>query len=219
MANKKDSDRSVKQCPEGTILFREGEVGDRMYVIKSGVVRLTKQVMDQRVTLEDLGSGEFCGGLALVNDQPRATTATVLEDASIIGIDAAQFENMLRNNTEIALRMLKKISQRLTHAHYRISNLILRDNKARLLHQLRQEVRAYTSARGKTIHHPTPLPDNLADILSLEIGEIKHLLNQLIHDELISVDRKGYFQILDEAALERYLMYLELHDRFGGRSN
>lgn len=213
MANK-DADKGVKQCQVGTVLFREGDEGDRMYVIKSGLVRISKKVQDMEVTIEELGAGEFCGELALVNKQPRAVTATVIGEARVIPIDAAQFESMLRSNSDIALRMLKKMSQRLTRAQYRISNLTLRTNKARVLHQLRQEVRQFAEAKGKTVHHPTPLPDNLAEVLALEFGEIKRILNQLVHDELISIDRKGYFQILDSAAFERYLKFLELHDRF-----
>lgn len=217
--NTDTADKGAKQRAAGTVLFREGEVGDRMYVIKSGYVRLTKQVCEDTVAIEDLGPGEFCGELALVNGQPRPTTATVIEDASIITVDAVQFESMLKGNSDIALRMLKKMSQRLTRAQYRISNLALRTNKARVLHQLRQEVRHHAERKGKSVHHPTPIPDNLADVLALEIGEVKELLGQFVHDELISIDRNGYFQILDVAAMERYLKFLELGDRFEFRSN
>ena len=86
-----------------------------------------------------------------------------------------------------------------------------------MLHQLRQEVRQYAELKGKSVHHPTPLPDNLADVLALEIGEVKELLTQFVHDELISIDREGYFQIIDSVAFERYLRYLELGDRFDFR--
>ena len=215
---KKDADdKGIKQCAAGTVLFREGDEGDRMYVIKSGYVRITKRVCDAVVTIEDLGPGEFCGEIALVNKQPRPVTATVLEDANLILIDADKFESMLKSNSDISLRMLKKMSQRLTQAQYRISNLVLRNNQARVLHQLREEVRQYAEIKGKSVHHPTPLPDNLADVLALEIGEVKEVLTQFVHDELISIDREGYFQILDSAAFERYLRYLELGDRFDFR--
>lgn len=218
MATKNEADKGVEQCDAGTVLFNEGEKGDRMYVIRSGYVRLTKQIFDTTITLEDLGPGEFCGELALINDEPRPITATVLEDAAIIPIDRGQFEAMLKGNSEIALRMLKKISQRLTRAQYRISNLVLRSNRGRVLHQLRHEVRQYAEARGKTVHHPTPVPDNLADVLALELGEVKQLLNELVHDELISIDANGYFQLLDVGAIDRYLKYIELQDRFEFRS-
>ena len=213
--NTKDaSEKGVKRYAAGTVIFREGEQGERMYVVRSGLVRLTRTIYGTEVVIDEVGPGEFCGEIALVNQQPRTATAVVARDADIITIDAPQFETMMRSNPEIALRMLKKMSERLTRAHYRISNLTLRNNKARLLHQLRNEVKQYAEAKGKSVHHPTPLPENLGDVLALEFGELKQILNQLVHDELISIDRNGYFQIVDPTAFDRYLQYLELQQRF-----
>ena len=210
MAQTNDQDKGVKQCPAGTILFREGEDGDRLYVIKSGLVRLTKRSMQKEILVEELGAGEFCGELSLVTSQPRTVTAVVAEDAALIQIDASQFEQMVRSNSDISLRMLKKMSQRLTHTHWRISTLSFRTTMARLVHQLRSEA----LRSGRDMVSLTALPDNLAELLDLELGELKRLLGQLVRDELISIDARGYFQILDPMQLERYLTYLELQDRF-----
>lgn len=206
------NDKGVKQCPAGTVLFREGEKGDKMYVLKSGRVRLTKRVQQASIILEDLNAGAFCGELSMVNDQPRPVTATVLEDAAVIRIDASQFENMLRSNSDIAVRMMKRMTQRLTRAQYRLVNFSLRKTKARLMHQLRQE--AILRSEGGVPRALTPIPDNIAGILGLEIGELKRLLTQLVRDDLITVHPDGNFQIVDPQSYDRFLNYLELHDRF-----
>ncbi len=209
---KKSSDKGVKQCPAGTVLFREGEQGKKMYVIKSGHVRLTKKVQDHAIVLEDLGAGSFCGELSMVNEQPRPVTATVIKDAAIIQIDASQFENMLRSNSDIAVRMMKRMTERLTRAQYRVSNFSLRTTKARLMHQLRYEVLAQSD--GGSLHATVAIPDNIASVLGLEIGELKRLLTGLVKDDLITIDQRGQFQIVDPQAYDRYLRYLELSDRF-----
>ncbi len=177
-----------------------------MYVIKAGQVRMSKKIHDTEVVVEELGAGEFCGELAILGQQPRPVTAMVIQDASVIQIDVAQFEAMVKGNSDIAMRMMKKLAQRLTEAQYRVSNLILRTSKARVLHQLRAEAQ-----RGA---EETPIPDNIAEVLALEIGEIKQILNQLVRDDLITIDKRGYFSIVDWEAYDRYLRYLELHDRF-----
>ncbi|MFB6374425.1 MAG: Crp/Fnr family transcriptional regulator, partial [Bradymonadaceae bacterium] len=205
------SDKSVVQCPAGTVLFREGETGKNMFVVKSGRVRLRKSVHNSDVVVDELGAGAFCGELALINDQPRPVTATVIEDASLLKVGAGQFEKMVRKNPDIAVRMLKKMGQRLTEAQFKVSNLILRTPEGRLLRQLRQE-----AIRAGDDDDPTskaPIPDDLADALALEIGEVKELLNGLVNREMISVDDKGYFEIVDPEAYDRYLSYLELQDR------
>lgn len=199
-------DKGVTQCSVGTVLFREGETGKKMYVIKSGRVRMTKIVQDTSVTVEVLGAGDFCGEIALITDQPRPTTATVVADASVIQIDGAQFENMMRSNSDIALRMLKKMSKRLTESQFRVANFTLRTTRGRLMHQLHREA---SHQEGKAA-----LPDNLADVLGLTIGEVKRLLSELLQDDLIEIDKKGFFQIVDQEGFEQYLKYLELHDRF-----
>lgn len=185
-----------------------------MYVIKSGRVRLTKKVHDAEIVVEELSNGEFCGELAMLGSAQRPVTAVVIEEASVIQVKSNQFEDMIRGNTDIALRMLKKLTQRLTEAQYRVSNLILRSDTARVLHQLRAEALQET---GK-VEALTPIPDNLADVLAMEIGQVKRVLNQLVRDEMITVDKRGYFQIIDPPAFDRYLQYLELHDRFGDLS-
>ncbi len=204
------SEKGVKQCSAGTVLFREGEEGNRMYVIKSGRVRLTKKIHDSELVVEELSAGEFCGELAMLGTARRPVSAVVIEDASVIQVQTGQFESMIKGNTDIALRMLKKLTQRLTQAQYRVTNLILRSNTARVLHQLRAEA----EHRNDEVTMATPLPENLADVLAIEIGEIKKVLSQLVRDELITIDKRGYFQIQDPMAYDRYLRYLELHDRF-----
>ncbi|QED26091.1 Crp/Fnr family transcriptional regulator [Microvenator marinus] len=212
MATKgKDSEKGVTSCAAGTVLFKEGETGTKMYVIKSGRIRMSKRVFDTDVTVEELGAGDFCGEIALLNEQPRPTTATVLADATVIQVDAAQFENMIRSNSDIAVRMLKKMSQRLIQSQFRLSNFALRTTKGRLLHQLRAES---SVAGGK----PSPIPDNLVDVLGLELGEIKVLLSEFVKDDLISIDKRGFFTITDPVAFDRYLKYLELNDHFEFRN-
>ncbi len=207
------NDKGVLQCPAGTILFREGDEGNRMYVIRTGQVRISKRVHDTEITIEELGAGEFCGELAILGQHLRPTTALVVQDASVIQIDVAQFEAMVKGNSEIALRMMKKLAQRLTESQYRVSNLILRTSKARVLHQLRAEAQRGLRA-DSTAQQPVLIPDNLADVLAIEIGELKLILNQLVRDELIMIDKRGQFEIVDFEAYDRYLRYLELHDRF-----
>lgn len=204
------SDKGVRDCAAGTVLFREGEQGDRMYVIKSGRVQLTKQVHDSEIVVEELSDGEFCGELAMLGTAKRPVTAVVIDDAKVIQVQTDQFEDMVRGNADIALRMLKKLTQRLTESQYRVSNLVLRSNMGRILHQLRAEA----ENRNGDMTAKTPIPDDLAEALAIEVGEVKKVLSKLVRDEMIAIDDRGHFQILDPASYDRYLQYLELDDRF-----
>lgn len=201
----------MTRCPTGTVLFREGEIGNKMYVIKSGRVRMTKRIFDTDIVIEELAAGDFCGEIALLSEQARPTTATVTHEAVVIQIDASQFENMLRSNADISIRMMKKMAKRLTEAQFRISNFALRKTKARMLHQLKAE---WGHAGAKA----TPIPDNLPEVLGIEFGEMRKLLGELVRDDIINVDKRGMLTVVDEPAMDRYIRYLELQDHFEYRN-
>jgi hypothetical protein len=98
----------------GDAVYQEGDVGMMMYVIQSGVVELFREVNGQRISYGALEKGDFFGEMSLLLErQNRTTSAVVLEDASLVEIDATLFDKMIRGNIEIAVRMMRKLSLRL----------------------------------------------------------------------------------------------------------
>jgi len=192
----------------GTVLFREGEVGKRIYVINEGRIKLTKRVHQTESLIEVLGPGEFCGELALVTEAPHPVTAVVLEAAKLLIVDAKQFETMVRSNAEIALRMMRKLAGRLTEAQFRIVNFQFRRPMGRLLHQLKWEVAVSEDDA------PPLVPDDLSEVLGLTRTEVKTMIDKAVSEGLIKVAKDGTFSIPDEEAVDQYLGYLELKDRF-----
>jgi CRP/FNR family transcriptional regulator, cyclic AMP receptor protein len=71
--------RIAREFHAGDVLFREGETGEEMYVIQSGLVQLLKRVGPDERALATLGRGEFLGEMAILNGKPRTATAVVLE--------------------------------------------------------------------------------------------------------------------------------------------
>src|SRR5262249_7959099 len=62
----------VRKHPSGTVLFREGDRGHTMYVIRSGKVNISKKIGESEITLAMLGPGEFFGEMALLEGLPRS---------------------------------------------------------------------------------------------------------------------------------------------------
>src|SRR5256885_12355 len=130
--------RFGKEFPKGTVLFREGEPGKEMFVLQSGRVAISKKVRDVEKILATLGPGEFFGEMAIISNKPRNASAVVADDAKLLVIDPKTFEGMIRGNSEIAVRMIKKLSERLSEADAQIENLLLADPNSRVLHQILQ---------------------------------------------------------------------------------
>src|SRR5580700_5997212 len=99
--------RFGREYAPGDVLFREGEAGEVMFVIQSGAVRIAKTVAGTDKTLAVLGPGEFLGEMAILNGKPRTATATVVEPARCLVIEARTLEQMVARNAEIALRLIK----------------------------------------------------------------------------------------------------------------
>ncbi|MCL2326369.1 MAG: Crp/Fnr family transcriptional regulator [Proteobacteria bacterium] len=196
-----------KVYESGTVLFREGEAGSKLWVINEGKVRLSKRVCEEEIVLETLGPGEFCGELALVMEEVQPVTATVEEPARLLIVDAKQFETMVRSNGELAMRMLRKLAGRLTEAQYRVSALHLRSALGRIMLQLRWELTVEGVKRAA-------VPGDLGDFLGLDAAEVKLSLDKLIAKNLIEIDKDNTFSIVDETEFRRYLKFLELSDRY-----
>jgi MFS family permease len=74
-------------APAGTVLMREGEPGDRFYVIADGQIQVT--VGGRAVSR--LGSGDYLGEIALLRNVPRTATATCLTPCSLRAMDRGAF--------------------------------------------------------------------------------------------------------------------------------
>jgi CRP/FNR family transcriptional regulator, cyclic AMP receptor protein len=103
-------------CKEKTFLFRAGDVGDAMYLIERGKVRICVQATDGReMILTELGRGDFFGEMALLDGQRRSADAIVAEDARLAVLSREHFLSFLQSSGEIALEMLTALANRLRH--------------------------------------------------------------------------------------------------------
>src|SRR4030042_4083288 len=75
------------------VIFEEGSTGSEMYLIHSGRVLLSvRRNQAKQVPLVVLNPGDFFGEMALVDDSPRSTTASAVEDdTELIVMDRARF--------------------------------------------------------------------------------------------------------------------------------
>ncbi len=106
-------ERYVAAHPMGDIIFSEGEIGTEMYIIQSGVVELFKASAGDVRVLGTLEKGDFFGEMSVLEDLPRTASARAKTDVEVVRINGAMFDTMLKSNTEIAIRMMRKLSGRL----------------------------------------------------------------------------------------------------------
>jgi CRP/FNR family cyclic AMP-dependent transcriptional regulator len=91
----------------GQTLYRQGEPGDDLYVVRAGEIELSvTDITGQKIVLHVARAGDLFGALALVEDEPRPSTATALEAASLLLLDRSDLLLLFRQHPEAALAML-----------------------------------------------------------------------------------------------------------------
>lgn len=100
----------------GEFVFEEGELGREMYVVHEGQVEILRGRGDEEIQLAVMEKGDFFGEMAILEDLPRNASARALDDVVLVRINGAQFDGMLRQNPEIAVRIMRKLSRRLRQA-------------------------------------------------------------------------------------------------------
>ena len=103
----------VVERAAGEYVFEEGDLGTEMFIIQSGQVEILKRLQGSDTRLAVLEKGDFFGEMSLLEDLPRAASARALSDLKLLEIGGATFDQMLRSNPEIAIRILRKLSRRL----------------------------------------------------------------------------------------------------------
>ena len=106
-------DKFVVSHPMGEIIFSDGEIGNEMFIIQSGTVEILKQIGGESRVLATLEKGDFFGEMSVLEDAPRIASARAKSDVELVRINGATFDSMIKANTEIAVRMMRKLSRRL----------------------------------------------------------------------------------------------------------
>jgi CRP-like cAMP-binding protein len=121
--------RMVTLAP-GESLFSEGDDGDRVYIVRSGRVRITKAIsLDSRKTLAVVGVGGVFGELAMVDAEPRSASAEAIERTEVLELGREQFERLIREAPELGAKILGRFAAALAE-RLRVTNELLRDTIA-----------------------------------------------------------------------------------------
>jgi hypothetical protein len=107
----------------GESVYAEGDLGAEMYVIQSGEVRLFRLRDGIKQELAIMEKGDFFGELSVLEGLPRTSAAEALNDVELIEINSTTFDRMIRANIEIAVRMLRKLSNRLQEANRKLESM------------------------------------------------------------------------------------------------
>jgi len=111
----------VTDCPRGALLFQQGDPADRFFVIFSGWVKLFRERPDGTQSVIGIFThGDSFAEAAILDSGVYPVCAEVVSDARLFSVPADLFLSRLRDNSELAIRMLAALSR---HMHQLVEHI------------------------------------------------------------------------------------------------
>ena len=176
-----------KTFPKNTILLSEGDSTDALYVICEGKVKVTIDDNEgKELILSILGTGEYFGEMALLDDEPRSASVTTKETTQLLIISKNDFMGFFSSNP-IALNLLKDLIKRLREANKKIESLGLLDVYGRVARILNQFAK---SQEGKMVIEEKLTHQEIANMIGSSREMVSLILKELSNGEYITIDKK-----------------------------
>ncbi|MGE5374883.1 MAG: cyclic nucleotide-binding domain-containing protein, partial [Bacteroidota bacterium] len=105
--------------PENTTIFNQGEMGDSMYIIVDGKVR----VHQGEKLVNSLGESDVFGEMALLDPEPRVASVTTVEATRLFRLDRVPFFQLMSERPEVATGVIAVLTRRLRDRVRDISQL------------------------------------------------------------------------------------------------
>lgn len=101
-----------KTCQAGERIFKEGEEGNRAYVVQAGEVEIIKSTGDKDIVLGTIGKGGIFGEMALIDDKPRMASARAAKGgATVIIVSRMMFQKKLAKADPFVRGLLNILSE------------------------------------------------------------------------------------------------------------
>jgi len=107
----------------GAAVFKEGDSGGDMFIIESGQVDIVRKARGDE-PVATLGPGDFFGEMAILEDQPRFAGAVAKTNVRLLRIERSAFADVLKQNVEIGVRIMRKLAARHRRAEQRAQDAL-----------------------------------------------------------------------------------------------
>lgn len=210
-------ERYGKMYPAGTVIFKEGEIGEHLFIIQSGQIKITKKTNEGEKTLVVFSEGDFFGEMAVIDKEPRSATATAIADTKCIVLNQEIFESTMQSNIHIVKKILRSMSSRLRDANKQIEVLLQKNHTRRVASMLRflAEKHGAKTEKGLVMDFPlttTELANNSG--MASDLEKVKAIVQVLEKAKVLKQEGEN-IQVHSLENLDKFIQYLEMKEKFG----
>jgi CRP/FNR family transcriptional regulator, cyclic AMP receptor protein len=183
------------QLDRGERLFSEGDDGDKLYIILTGKIKLTKAAPDGRENLLSVhGPGEMFGELSLFDPIPRTSSATAVTSARLAGLAHDDLRAWLSTRPAVAMHMLQALAQRLRRINDVKADLVFTDVPGRVAKALLDLAERFgvQTPEGLQVNH---------DLTQEELAQLVGASRETVNKALADFTARGWIQLAAKSVL------------------
>ena len=173
----------------GETLFREGDGGDRLYVVIDGKIKLGRSSPDGRENLlAVLGPGQMFGELSLFDPGPRSATATAVTDVVMVSLGHEELNGWLTGHPDVARGLLNQLAARLRRTNDVVADLVFSDVPGRVAKALLDLSSRFgrQADDGVHVHH---------DLTQEELAQLVGASRETVNKALADFANRGWLRL------------------------
>lgn len=196
--------------PKGSFIFKRNDFTRDLYIIKSGKVRVYKQVGVRTIILAELGKGAIFGEVAAIDGGPRSATVQALEDTEAFVITAQEFKQKTAGMPEWFSKISKILVQRLRDTDKRIES----DNTGNSEYNVMLLLTYFIACEGRDEGNGAKsldlknTQDELTELLRIQFKTLTEIMDFLKEKSLIEI-RQNHLFVPNPEALEKHAKQLQ----------
>jgi CRP/FNR family transcriptional regulator, cyclic AMP receptor protein len=183
------------ELARGDRLFDEGDVGDRLFVVLDGKIKLTRTSPDGRENLISLvGPGEMFGELSLFDPRPRTMSASAVTDVRLAALAHEDLRSWLSAHPDVAMHLLAALARRLRRTNEIMSGLVFTDVPGRVARALLDLAARFGTQQedGLQVNH---------DLTQEELAQLVGASRETVNKALADFVARGWIQLHPKSVL------------------
>ena len=129
-----------RSYPDNGVIFLEHELGDELYILQQGKVKITKIVDNNEIMLAVLEPGDIFGEMAILENKPRSASGISFGESVMLAINRDNFQNMVTSQPQLATKIITLLSERIWTSYRQLSTILISDPLGKLYDVLLTQV-------------------------------------------------------------------------------
>lgn len=197
----------MRTFAKGMVIFHEGSLGQNLYMIDSGKVRIFfLSESGQEITFNIYGPGECFGELSLLDGLPRSAGAMAMEKTVTYTLHRDDFLSDLESYPRLALSILEELSRRLRYTAHYAESLAFMDVYGRVAAKLLELADRYGEQDEQIKFELHLTQTELASWVATSRESVNKVLRGFRDQGYIQIE-EGTIKILDKRGLEKFARF------------